>query len=439
MKKIKPKDGNDFFCVVPWLHTYVSAQGERRLCCLSTERPTRHSRPIDLLDGQYEKRPDSLYDYWNSEYMMNIRKKMMKGEKLDECKICNNSSLNNRIKHYYTNDLFANKIDEIFDNTDENGMTSIMPISYQYIVSNSCNFKCRTCGDQASSSIENENNKRKVYDKNKPNWLEHKKEINLFQKQFVKKELLDAANDKTIEEINWSGGEPLLWPIHWEVMNILIENKHSKNVTVRYNTNLSKIKHGNQYIYDILKNFKNVHLACSIDGEGKIGEYIRDGLRWDKWIQNFKDCLALNKHFGEWAVYIDLTLTTPGLFSLKEMIDLVSELDVNSSIKSIFSLDSQIVLNPLMIPKNILHEILDDLIDYANEKSKINKKIYQYIQALEKVKNEKTLEEIDNNVINKIKIGKKNMIEMDQYRNNVGVLDNIFSKNKKLISWWRDI
>ena len=27
----------DNFCVAPWTHTYVSPQGERRLCCASRE------------------------------------------------------------------------------------------------------------------------------------------------------------------------------------------------------------------------------------------------------------------------------------------------------------------------------------------------------------------------------------------------------------------
>ena len=36
--KIKPEDGNKTFCMAPWSHTYVSPQGERRLCCASREK-----------------------------------------------------------------------------------------------------------------------------------------------------------------------------------------------------------------------------------------------------------------------------------------------------------------------------------------------------------------------------------------------------------------
>ena len=441
MKKIKPNEGNEYFCVVPWLHTHVSAQSERRLCCMSIEKPTRYARPIDdLKDNIYENRPDSLKDYWNSEYMMNIRKRLMSGERISQCEMCNNNVVSKTtLKKHYSENLFIDKIDDIFTNTDNNGYTSILPISYHYIINNSCNFKCRTCGDQASSSWKNENFKRDIYKNNKPEWLNHKDYINSFQKEFVENELWEAVNNKTIEEINWSGGEPLIWPMHWEVMNALIENGHAKNVTIRYNTNLSKITYKNKYIYDILKNFKNVNLACSMDGTGEIAEYIRHGLKWEKWLQNFKDCIHLNNYFDEWTTFMDLTVTLPGLFSVKKMIDLALELNVNTTIKSIYNLDSQIIFNPLMIPKNILHEILDDIIIYAKEKSKINKKIEKYVESFEDLKNKKTFEETDIDWLKKIKIGKDSIIDLDKHRNNIGVLDNIFSKNQKLSEWWEKI
>ena len=37
----------EFFCVAPWTHTYVSPQGERRLCCASREEPQFQKQYID--------------------------------------------------------------------------------------------------------------------------------------------------------------------------------------------------------------------------------------------------------------------------------------------------------------------------------------------------------------------------------------------------------
>ena len=46
-KKIKPNEGNKTFCMAPWMHTYVSPQMERRLCCASLEESTNFKQYID--------------------------------------------------------------------------------------------------------------------------------------------------------------------------------------------------------------------------------------------------------------------------------------------------------------------------------------------------------------------------------------------------------
>ena len=51
------------------------------------------------------------------------------------------------------------------------------------------------------------------------------------------------VDDKTIEEIYWVGGEPLMWERHWTIMQQLVDTGQSKDVVVRYNTNLSRTKY----------------------------------------------------------------------------------------------------------------------------------------------------------------------------------------------------
>ena len=46
--KIKPEEGNKTFCMAPWSHTYVSPQGERRLCCASREKSSWIKQYIDV-------------------------------------------------------------------------------------------------------------------------------------------------------------------------------------------------------------------------------------------------------------------------------------------------------------------------------------------------------------------------------------------------------
>ena len=71
---------NPYFCTAPWTHTYVSPQGERRLCCASREEHMFQKQYIDASNdestGKFKDsgtisdyQPVSLKEHWNSDYM----------------------------------------------------------------------------------------------------------------------------------------------------------------------------------------------------------------------------------------------------------------------------------------------------------------------------------------------------------------------------------
>lgn len=440
--KIKPSEGNKTFCMAPWTHTYLSPQSERRLCCASREKASWASQYIDSekADKNSEYTPISLEQHWNSPYMMDIRKSLLAGEEISQCQVCNHKLLNiYTYRDYFTKNLFVNKIDEVFEKTNDDGYTEMKPISFDYRISNLCNFKCRMCGDQLSSSWEAENRMLGYYDNGAEAWAtkEFKPIIEKFQKEVAEKELWDAVYEGRIEEIYWVGGEPLMFEIHWDIMKYLVDSGHSKNVTVRYNTNLSRTSFKGTNLYDLLPHFKKVNVSASIDGTDKIVEYIRHGIKWETWLDNFKKGLFLNELYGDDGMVLDITITSPGLFSMKDLFDLALELNVKSYIKKTFAFDSSIIISPSMIPRTILNQIIDDNINYM--KLKVTPKTKIYIESLENLKITNTFEEIYDNSLNGIAEGKKRMILIDRLRNNEGVLDSIFSKNTDLINWWLNI
>jgi len=440
--KIKPSEGNKTFCMAPWTHTYLSPQSERRLCCASREKASWASQYIDSekADKNSEYTPISLEQHWNSPYMMDIRKSLLAGEEIPQCQVCNHKLLNiYTYRDYFTKNLFVNKIDEVFQKTNDDGYTEMKPISFDYRISNLCNFKCRMCGDQLSSSWEAENRMLGYYDNGAEAWAtkEFKPIIEKFQKEVAEKELWDAVKEGRIEEIYWVGGEPLMFEIHWDVMKYLVDSGHSKNVTIRYNTNLSRTSFKGTNLYDLLPHFKKVNVSASIDGTDKIVEYIRHGIKWETWLDNFKKGLFLNELYGDDGMVLDITITSPGLFSMKDLFDLALELNVKSYIKKTFAFDSSIIISPSMIPRTILNQIIDDNINYM--KLKVTPKTKIYIESLENLKITNTFEEIYDNSLDGIVEGKKRMILIDKLRNNEGVLENIFSKNTDLINWWLTI
>jgi hypothetical protein len=297
------------------------------------------------------------------------------------------------------------------------------------------------CGDQLSSSWEAERRAMGDYDReeNTDFWAQKKNKpaIENFQKEVAEAELWEAVKDGTIEEIYWVGGEPLMWEIHWEIMEYLVQNDLAKNVWIRYNTNFSRTTYKHWDLKDLLPHFKTVQICASIDGTGEIVEYVRHGIKWDQWIQNFKDYLFLNKQYGEYGIAFDLTITTPGLFSLKALFDLAVELDVNTLIKTTFAFDSSIMMCPQVLPRELYDEIIDDLLDYIRPRIVDKPKHSNWVECLQDLKQRKVFSEQYPDWKEGLKRGKENLFKVDKWRRQENVLNEIYKQhNTKVYDWW---
>ena len=147
----------------------------------SNDESTGLFRPVGTIA---DYKPVTLKEHWNSPYMMDIRKKLMAGEEIPQCNVCNDSVLSqSTYRQWFTGYLFENKIDQCFEETDEDGRTNMDPISFDYRVSNLCNFKCRMCGEPLSSTWETEKRKHDLWTPESQPFMvpENKKIINLFK------------------------------------------------------------------------------------------------------------------------------------------------------------------------------------------------------------------------------------------------------------------
>jgi len=374
--QMSPESPNKTFCMAPWTHTYISPQSERRMCCASREEHMMQRQYIDASNdkstGKYKEvgtiddyKPVSLHEHWNSDYMKDIRKKLMSGETIPQCAVCNDSILSqSTYRQWFTGFLFKDKIEQAFEETDDDGTTRMEPISFDYRVSNLCNFKCRMCGEPLSSSWEAEKKKHGLWSpENQPFMVpENKKIIEKFQKEVVEEEFWDAICRGIVEEIYWVGGEPLMYDIHWRAMDRLSQDDNLKKVHLRYNSNLSRVRFNNHYLYDWLPQAKDWTMCASIDGTGTIGEFIRTGLKWNEWDRNFREGVALPG--GKDRMLMDLTLTGPGMFDLKTFFNYALELDVKIETKRMFAFHSDIVFSPMAWPRHILDRIIKENLDY---------------------------------------------------------------------------
>jgi hypothetical protein len=334
------------------------------MCCASREPAQNFEQYIDTKAGTGRYIPVTLDQHWNSEHMKSVRRRMMEGETLPECDVCNSKLLNTDVYRSYFNSLFGHKYAQAMTSTDATGHTTMQPVSWDYRFSNLCNFKCRMCGDMLSSSweIEQRTNDMVNWADPKNNWMrpEVRKEITAFQDTQIEAEFAQAVEEHRVEEIYWVGGEPLMYEQHWRYMKRIIELGDGPRVYARYNTNLSRTYYrGVDLFVDILKNVRDWQICASLDGTGRTGEYIRTGLDYNKWRDNFALGLDISTHRRQ--MRIDFTLTLPGLFEVQNIQKLADEFGVDVLAKVVFGFSPDIVLSPLALPRELLDRTVDRL------------------------------------------------------------------------------
>jgi len=335
------------------------------MCCASREPAQNFEQYIDTKSGTGRYIPVTLDQHWNSEHMKSVRRRMMAGEILPECEVCNDRLLNTDVYRSYFNRMFDHKYQDAIAMTDATGYTTMKPISWDYRFSNLCNFKCRMCGDMLSSSWESEQRQHNMIDwsNSKNNWMrpEVREQISQFQDTQIEAEFAQAVEQHRVEEIYWVGGEPLMYEQHWRYMQRIIELGDGPQVYARYNTNLSRVNYRGINLYtDILAHVRDWQICASLDGTGATGEYIRTGLDYDSWLVNFQQGLDIARHRRQ--MRIDFTLTLPGLFEVISTQRLADQLGVDVLAKVVFSFTPDIFMSPLALPRQLLDRTVDSLV-----------------------------------------------------------------------------
>ena len=194
---------------------------------------------------------------------------------------------------------------------------------------------------------------------------------------------------------------------------------------MRYNTNLSRTSFQKSNLFDLLGYFSDWQVCASMDGTGEVAEYIRDGLDYTQWLRNFKEGLSISTNPRQ--MRLDYTITMPGLLELKNMFDLSQELDTEVLTKVMFTFSDDEILSPLALPKDLLHTIIDEALEYMKPRATRKQKA-----LMDVIKNLKTRE-----TFIPTQKGKKRQLYLDKIRKQD--ITKILSKDKRILDWWTSI
>ena len=428
-------DRPDTLCLAPWTHTYLSPQTERRMCCASREPAQNFEQYIDTTAGTGQYIPITLEEHWNSDHMRSVRRRMMAGETLPECDVCNSKLLNTDVYRSYFNRMFDHKYAEAMLATDTTGYTTVKPVSWDYRFSNLCNFKCRMCGDMLSSSWETEQRTHNMLDYTNPknNWMrpEVREQISKFQDTEIEAEFAQAVAEHRVEEVYWVGGEPLMYEQHWRYMKQIVDQGDGQRVYARYNTNLSRVDYRGVNLYrDVLLHLRDWQICASLDGTGLTGEYIRTGLDYSQWRNNFALGVDISSHRRQ--MRIDFTLTLPGLFEVNNIQKLADEFRVDILAKVVFSFSPDIILSPLALPRELLDTTVNRLVTTLPTGA--------LKDVLLQLKDRPTFEEQWPDTFTKaLAKGKRRVLQLESIRRDRFTLADILQQDTEILKWYESI
>lgn len=281
---------NKSLCGKPFTHSASTATGEQVLCCRS--RPSL---------SQYK----TVDEYWNSKQMSDIRLKMLAGEKINHCQSCydeEEQGIESMRQTSFVDNIIIGGSPSRYDSIEsfmskfsaeelETGILKHNPIDFDYRQLH-CNLACHTCNSGSSTSWS-----KKITDYEKSQNINHawrwlpRPNVEFEMRQAD--DIIKAIDNRTLTNLYWAGGEPLMSPMHWKVMDYLIElieidPDYVDTVMINYNTNFSRTSWKGEPIYKQLAKFKNICLSASIDGVGDTYNYIRHLGDWGKVSHNLE-------------------------------------------------------------------------------------------------------------------------------------------------------
>ncbi len=149
-------------------------------------------------------------------------------------------------------------------------------------INNKCNLRCRMCAPSASSllTVDHkyflENNLMNELKKTAVRW--GGAELGAFKLKTNKQWQWIINNTDKFSTLRLSGGEPFYNEDVLEFLDKAIASGNAKNITLEFHTNGTLL---DDTLIDKLSHFKN-NLNFSIDGTGKVYEFIRYPATWDQ-------------------------------------------------------------------------------------------------------------------------------------------------------------
>ncbi len=283
------------FCAIPWIHRHINEQGFHALCCvgvgdgniLKNARGERLHVSQELTDDQV----------LNSSALKTVREQMIRGEWPAACERCHQAEeAGAPSARQHVNRRFGKDQETLVSQTGADGSLEHAIVRYADIrLGNVCNLSCRMCGPWSSRLwTDHYNNVQPTAYRLAAETLRQIGENNWVKRQSLARLLNQYL--PTIERVHFAGGEPLVIPEMAAALEQCIASGRAGEIELSYNTNLTVLP---DKVTALWPHFRTVTLICSVDGYGKLNDYIRRPSRWNDIDRNLR---MVDNRFNDWKI-----------------------------------------------------------------------------------------------------------------------------------------
>ena len=192
---------------------------------------------------------------------------------------------------------------------------------------NLCNNACRSCNPHTSSMWYKDDYKLNHQDKDFKTYL---KFFNRHKFAYKNNDLLEqrlAEWEDGIIMWDMYGGEPMIIPLNFKILEQAVANKNAKMKEFNIHTN------GMVYKKDLVKKlskFKKSLFAVSIDAVGNKNDYIRYGSKWQNILDNLEKYKEDVKKYSNVRLQVRVTLTPLNIYHYDETVQFFKDIKVEA-------------------------------------------------------------------------------------------------------------
>lgn len=280
------------FCMHPFTGLATREDGAIKICC--------RSLPIGFSKDM------SFEQAWNSSEIKEVRRQVLNNERPSVCSPCFDledqgvESLRQRHINGVIPEARINLYPDALSLLDNDYTMPFKIPTMEIKTNNLCNLRCRMCHPLDSTSWTDWSEVEEFYVK-EGNFLPSViKDLDLQKSRFT-----DGFADKDwfwnnleknapyFKRIEFAGGEPLMDPAHYKILDML--KPYGKNIELKYATNGTTTGiNGGRNIFEYWPHFRSVAVNISIDGVHSVYDYIRSNGSFSTIEQNIKIFQSIN-------------------------------------------------------------------------------------------------------------------------------------------------